>query len=677
MPAIISPILNVACAGAFLVLIALVLLRGRTSRTGAAIVVCCALSVVWAGAVAFSAEMPAGILPVLNTARVSAWLLFVVVLLRRNGFPAGRYLLIGALVLTAAIIGNDLYLLIQNPLASGQHPLQLLLYVSLSVAGLLAVENLWSNTPAAYRWHIWPLCLAIGSIFAYELFIFTDGFINRNQVSSVLSFGQAIVALFTTPLLTLAMARNREWRVDIHVSREVVLHTATLVASGAFLLSVAVAGVLLRGLGGAWGPPLQLAMLIGSLFVLGTVLSSETPWRKLNRLISRNFYSHRYDYRAEWLKFIDLVSDPEHVEKLQVRIIRALAEFVDSPAGILWSSTGDIGYHPTEAWRLPVPVEGKLTRDDAFIAGFRGGGWVQECVTEPAMPAWPFAPADVWLAVPLTHRGDLVGFVFLSRPRRTFTLDWESFDLLRAAGRQAASYFVEERATKSLLDAALLTDYTKRYAFVIHDIKNLASQLDLTVTNADRFIHDPEFQGDMLETIRDAVARMNRLLGRLKVDHEPPHQTSLNPERIIDEVAARFVGAVLVESQIDPETCAVAIDADQLRSALIHLVQNAIDASPPDVPVTVNSRQLETALIIEIIDRGVGMDAAFISEDLFSPLRSTKPDGHGIGAFQTRDLIRMSGGDLTVISKKGVGTTMRITLPLAAGLRAGPPATVA
>jgi signal transduction histidine kinase len=49
---------------------------------------------------------------------------------------------------------------------------------------------------------------------------------------------------------------------------------------------------------------------------------------------------------------------------------------------------------------------------------------------------------------------------------------------------------------------------------------------------------------------------------------------------------------------------------------------------------------------------------------LFQPFRSTKSGGYGIGAFQTRELIRTAGGDLEVISKKGAGTTMRIFLPL-------------
>ena len=67
-------------------------------------------------------------------------------------------------------------------------------------------------------------------------------------------------------------------------------------------------------------------------------------------------------------------------------------------------------------------------------------------------------------------------------------------------------------------DAELLTDYSKRFAFVVHDIKNLASQLNLIVSNAKRHIDDPEFQRDMLQTVEDSVARMNKLLSQLKAD---------------------------------------------------------------------------------------------------------------------------------------------------------------
>jgi len=640
-------------------------LRGRISRIGFAILACCIASVVWAGAIAALGDQPIAGLPLLDSIRLSAWLIFAVALVTLragDGVGIGRGYLFGAVAFCLAAIADDAWVLVVAPETSGLYRSQLLMRIGFAVAGLLTIENLWRNTEAQQRWHVWPMCLAIGGLFAYELFLFSDAFITLGRVDPGLALGRAIVATFMTPLLALAMARNREWRIDIHVSRQVVLHTATLGASGCFLLAVAIVAMLLRQFGGDWGLVLQLAMLFGSIVVLATVLSSGNLRRRLKYLISRNFFTHRYDYRVEWLKFIELVSEPKNGEELPARIIRALAEFVDSPAGVLWSLGRGLGYEPVAAWRLPVPGTWKLATDDPFILGFRDGGWIQERASEPRNRSWSFASERAWLAVPLSHRGEVVGFVVLDRALHSGTPDWEAFDLLRAAGRQAGSYLAEERSTKVLRDAELLTEYSKRFAFVVHDIKNLASQLNLVVSNAKRYIDDPEFRRDMLQTVEDAVARMNKLLGQLKADAAP---RLLNPDVVIDAIATEFAGGlVTVERRSEPGTCTVAIDADGLRSALTHLVQNAIDASRPGDRVILASRRLGTRLLIDITDSGPGMDGAFIREELFLPFLSTKSGGYGIGAFQTRELVRMAGGDLEVISERGFGTTMRIILPI-------------
>jgi putative PEP-CTERM system histidine kinase len=204
-----------------------------------------------------------------------------------------------------------------------------------------------------------------------------------------------------------------------------------------------------------------------------------------------------------------------------------------------------------------------------------------------------------------------------------------------------------------------------RFAFVDHDIKNLASQLNLIVSNARRYIDDPEFQRDMLQTVEDAVVRMNNLLSQLRADAAPRAPRPVSPAAIVEAVAAVFAGnRVAVETRYEAGDCAIAMDPERLRSALTHLVQNAIEASSASDRVVISLRRLGSQLLIDVIDRGPGMDHAFIRDELFLPFRSTKSGGYGIGAFQTRELIRMAGGDLEVISRRGLGTTMRIILPL-------------
>jgi signal transduction histidine kinase len=69
------------------------------------------------------------------------------------------------------------------------------------------------------------------------------------------------------------------------------------------------------------------------------------------------------------------------------------------------------------------------------------------------------------------------------------------------------------------------------------------------------------------------------------------------------------------------------------------------------------------AVVVDIIDHGTGMPPEFVRDDLFRPLRTTKDNGHGIGAYQARELVRDAGGDLLVISRPKTGTTMRLILP--------------
>ncbi|HEY2539923.1 MAG TPA: XrtA/PEP-CTERM system histidine kinase PrsK [Stellaceae bacterium] len=662
------------CALAFALVVALMVLRGRTSRTGAAIIAGCVASAIWAGATA-SGAVSAAALAVLDSVRLSAWLLFAVALVTTGGGGVEHKhgYLIGAALFCACAIAIDAGALTLG-LGPGNLFAQLLMRIGFGVLGLLTIENLWRNTDPWRRWHVWPVCLALGLLYAYELFLFSDAFITRGQVNPGLALGRAIAGGFAAPLLVMAMARNSEWRVDIHVSRQVVLHTATLLASGCFLLAVAIVAMLLRGLGGQWGLVLQLAMLFGSIVVLATVLSSGSYRQRLKFLISRNFFTHRYDYRVEWLKFIELISDPQHAEELQVRIIRALAEFVDSPAGMLWSANSASGYRVTAGWRTRTELAVAVDADDPFLAGFCEGAWIQVCRNEPTQEGWGFASPRAWLAVPLSYRQEMVGFVVLDRPFHAVDLNWEAFDLLRAAGRQAASYLAEECSTKDLRDAELLTEYSKRFAFVVHDIKNLASQLSLIVTNAHHYIDNPEFQRDMLSTVEDAVSRMNKLLSQLKAEETSLTQTT-NPAAIVSAVAAGL--AVVAETDSDGARCAVTIAPEKLRSALTHLVQNAVEASRPGDTVILRARRCDGRFLIDVVDHGIGMDAAFVCNELFLPFRSTKEGGYGIGAFQTRELIRMAGGDLEVISQPGVGTTMRIVLPLVESREAAAPSTAA
>ena len=272
----------------------------------------------------------------------------------------------------------------------------------------------------------------------------------------------------------------------------------------------------------------------------------------------------------------------------------------------------------------------------------------------------------VWAAVPLIHFDRLMGIVILERPMIDRMLDWEDFDLLRLAGRQVASYLAEARGQEALSDAKRFDEFNRRFAFIIHDIKNLVSQLTLVARNAERHADNPAFRADMVATLRNSVDKMNDLLARLSQHNrgraEEPRTVSLRA--IADAVASARRGAHALHVEGRTDVLATA-DPARLELALAHLVQNAIDASDPASPVTIHVEQNEREAVLSVIDRGHGMSDEFVRNRLFRPFASTKEGGFGIGAYEARTLVTTMGGRLEVTSREGIGSRFDIVLPVA------------
>ncbi len=663
----LAPVTAFICAGAFAALFLFTLARGKPSREGRFVLAASAATSLWAIFGAFGGEILGAFAPLLETAQDLIWLALLAMLLRPQPGEGRRRALWRAAAWGGSLAGLSV---IADDLVhwAGSADLaipQILAREGLAVAGLLLVENLYRNTEQKRLWNVAPLCIAIGGFFAYQLFLYSNALLT-GHVNPLFAEARLAATALSAPFLALTLARNRDWRIDHHISRRVVFHTFTLVVSGGFLLAVAALGAAVHQMGGDWGPAVQVVSLFGAILVLALVLSSGGVRARLNYLVSRNFFSLRYDYRLEWMNFIETLSARGEGEDLKHRVIEAVANIVDSPRGALWLIDGPAGYRPAAGFDLRMAWDARESPDGDFVAGFRGGAWIQEMTQETAArkdPADWRSQADFWLAVPLTHCGHLIGFITLTRPRAPLDLNWESFELLRAVARQAASYICEERAAQALADARGLDQYGKRFAFVGHDIKNLAGQLRLIAENARIHGDDPAFRADAFRTIESSVERMNKLLSQLKAGNA--ETGAFDPAQLIAELARDLSGpGISVRAEISGSG-RVPIAASTLRSALTHLVSNAIEASRAGQAVTLTSAAEAGKLIIEIADQGSGMTPEFVQNELFRPLRTTKAGGHGIGAYQARELIRAAGGELEVVSSPGAGTTMRIVLPLA------------
>jgi putative PEP-CTERM system histidine kinase len=668
---VISPTYGVvlyASAGiAYAFLLLLLLLSKRASQTRGILAAACATTVAWAGANAagwgFGFGIRAGLV---ELAGIGAWCAFLLHLLRRQaaGDPRSFQIFAGCgAALVLAVIGFSW----GNPEAAALAGLsspelgELAARLGLVIYGILLVENLYRNTAPEFRWHVNLLAVGLGGMFIYGVVLYSDALLFR-RISPVLWDGRAIAMVMATPLLAVAAARNRDWAIDIHVSRTVVLHTTTLIASGIFLLALALTAEVFRAAGPGWVELVEVSLMIAGITAIAILLVSGSARSRLTRILAENFYSHRYDYRREWLKCIaTLTAAPGH-GGLQTRVIKAVAEIADSPAGMLWVRDLDgAAFQWAGSWNRPAATAPEPAAGP-FLALFRDGAAIVELDRLEIQPRWLGEVARAWIAVPLAQKERIIGFVVLVRPRAPLKLDRETRDLLRIVACQAATYLAEQQYAQALDEARQLTDYSKRFAFALHDMKNVASQLAMIVQNAPFHRGVPEFHEDVLATVQAALDRMNRVLASMRSRELSQIGGVVVPIALIEEVVAalrRRGFAIAIEH--DGYSAAVAMSADDFRSVLTHLCENAVEASPGFVTIRVRHEPLRIA--IDITDKGAGMAPEFIRDNLFRPFDSTKRDGLGIGTYQARELLRAAGGDLLVTSRPGSGTTMHILLP--------------
>ena len=674
-------------AGAFLVLLLLLLLHWRGRLQGTLLLAASLISVAWAGSIAVHLGVQAlrtEVVIGLEVLRSLAWIAFLAAMLPVGASGRLRVGWVGKIGAAAILLGvvavamSGMRLTTMQP---GSLTLPGLFGLALSVLGILLTETLHRNTSSDFVWRMKFLSLSMGAIFAYDLFLYADAML-FGETDPTLILARGAVQALAVPLLAVAAARNEMWRTNIALSRKLVVHSTALIASGAYLVLMAGGGYLLREIDETRGPVFQVIFLVGAVAVLAISLLSGTSWAYLKQWVSRHFFQSKYDWRAEWLRFMDTLSVGRAHSLLEERAIKALADILESPGGGMWLLE-DEGFVQVSRWNFPElkygePCEGNLVQ---FLRKSRRIVDLREAMADPEeypgliVPEELVGRREAWLVVPLWHH-ELVGFVVLARPRTPRSLGWEDFDLIHIVGRQIASYLSERKATQALGEAREFEIFNRRFAFVVHDIKNLVSQLSLISGNIERHGDKKAFRDDLAKSLDDAAARMKRLMARLDMPQSGPviDEVTLVDELVEDVVAARAKDFPSVEVRLDAEDLAVLGDRDRLAAVVDHLLQNAIEAVAADGTVQVALRRNGRYAVLDIVDDGPGMDRDFIRNELFKPFRSTKAGGMGIGVYQCREYASELGGNLEVSSEPGKGTSMRVTLPLSDVPAAGAPA---
>ena len=547
------------------------------------------------------------------------------------------------------------------------------LMVLLPLGTLVLLEQLFRNLPEISVWSAKPVCLGLAGMSVFDLYLFSQGALFRNIDPEALSVRPLVHAMMV-PLLLLGTTRNRNWISKIQVSHKVIFHSATLMLVGLYLLFIAGVGYYVRFFGGDWGGALEVGLIFVALVLAIALALSGALRAKLRVLLGKHFFRYRFDYREEWLKFTATLTIPVHPSEAGQNVVRGLADMLESPAGALWLLRLDGSqYRQVARWNMASFTQGE-DPNSSLATFIRATGWVvnlQEFRASPGryldlrLPEWLANDPQAWLVVPLWQGDSLLGFVVLASPRTPVEVNWEVNDLLKTAGRQAASFLAQIQATEALLESRKFEAFSRMSAFVVHDLKNIVTQLSLMMKNAKRLQGNPEFQADMLMTVENSLERMRQLMLQLRGSTTPGNASAgVNLATIADRLASDALGrGRALTLDVSPNVYTRG-QAERVERIIGHLVHNALDATDAQGRVWLKVDRFASHARVEVGDNGQGMTEEFVQTRLFKPFQTTKASGMGIGTYESFQYVQELGGKLSVDSQVGKGTVVCLLLPL-------------
>jgi len=652
--------------------------RNQVGPAGLALVGALVASAAWALAVAATGvDRPAA--HITESLRNLSWLYVIYRLFRGDG----RHQLVRpvrpVLISLAAI---ELFQILQilivpeialsGPVRDTLFHMMVAFRLMLTIGGLVLLHNLYGGASQQARAVLrWPTA-AIALLWLFDLNLYTVAYLTKAWPEELATLRGLVLALAVATLTPGMTLRRAELRFS--PSRAVAFEFASLLGIGLYLVGMILLGQWLSYVGGEFARLFQFGFLIAGTAAALLVLPSRRLRGWLKVTLVKHLFQHRYDYRAEWLRFNRTIGGSS--VPLPQRAIQSLCDITDAPAGLLLTPDehGDLVLAARWQWpmaEVPAPAlaavavgfferEGHIVDLEAVRSGVDRQGEAS------IVPDWLAAETRAWAIVPLLHYERLHGVVVLARPPVVRTLDWEDFDVLRVVGQQLASYLAENAGQDALAEAARFDEFNRRIAFVMHDIKNLASQFSLLARNAEHHAENPAFRADMIVTLKNSAEKLNALIARLSRYGKGGGEqaTTFDAGALVRSIAGQFAGRHPVAVG-EAQDAMVTANHEALEQSLVHLVQNAIDASAADSPVALVAARDGLNLRIEVIDSGSGMSAEFIRSRLFKPFVSSKQGGFGIGAFEARELVRAMGGRLDVESREGLGSRFIIRLPLA------------
>jgi putative PEP-CTERM system histidine kinase len=543
-----------------------------------------------------------------------------------------------------------------------------------AVVILMNLEKTFRSAVGTMQWRIKFLVIGLGVVFGARIYTVSQALLFSADVL-VLSDVDTVALLIGCVLIVIAFVRSGFGEIDVYPSHAVLRTSLTFVLTGAYLFVVGVLAQVVAQTGKAGAFQFQALVVLMAFALLAMLLLSNRIRQKIHGIVSRHFKRPQYDFRQIWTRVTQSMSNVFEQSELCAAAAKLISETFNVLSVSIWlldeqdrlafaASTSKSGREATDM--LPK-VDQNFTSIRMLTKPFdleKAKGDYAEGLRQISFSQ--FRTGGNPVCVPLCAGNRCIGFVILADRVGGTPYTVEELDLLKCMGDQIAVGLLNLRLTEEIARGKELEAFQAMSAFFVHDLKNAASTLSLTLQNLPIHFDDPLFRQDVLRGIGETADRINAVIGRLTaLRHFELNLAEVDLNSVVDDALKTLNGTVNIKVTkrlvLQPK---LRLDRDQFGSVITNLLLNARDAVGPKGEIRIETTQNDNWAVVSITDNGCGMSPAFLKSSLFRPFHSTKKKGLGIGMFQSKMIVEAHRGRITVDSEPAVGTTFRVMLPL-------------
>jgi PAS domain S-box-containing protein len=226
------------------------------------------------------------------------------------------------------------------------------------------------------------------------------------------------------------------------------------------------------------------------------------------------------------------------------------------------------------------------------------------------------------------------------------------------------------KSRDKLAESKRLSDIGTLAASVAHELRNPLNAMGIALQNIKRKSRDPAIAKHLTsieKKVGESAQIIDNLLRYARIkgpERQPASIHDLIEETVSSARARHPERRVSVKEDFAPlKDARLKIDVVQIKEVLDNVLNNAFEAlADTGGRISVSGTVAKGSVEIAIADNGPGIREADLAR-VFEPFFSTRARGTGLGLTICRELVQLHGGDITIESRLGEGTTVRIRLP--------------